>query len=439
MLDYKSSRTLSQLALKDKWIETKGNSCIEAATGYGKSLIAVFIIQEMNKRNPLCTTFIVVPTINLKNDWESKNGYINSFKLLNVEIYVLNSYIKEHKKCDLLIIDEVHNVLNNKSVYFSTAISITTYRYFLGLSATLEDKHKEFLKELNINILATITLKEAEQNGWISKYKILCVPISLNDEDTIYYQKLHSEFNKHFAMFNFNFETAMSCVTSKEARYRLSLNLNWDIGRVNASVFNWNRNMRLRKEFLYHVQSKLDAARNICKTLNLKTILFGESQKGAEWLTEELGNKCVTYHSKMKAKERKEALQLLYDGRTKVKWISSVKALTEGFDMKDLECGIVWSRTSTSLDATQRCGRVARFVEGKTAYIIELYIASYVDDKGKVHSVQDEKWLRKSLKRQKNILWLNSIEQIYQIINNHDSNRPISENGNLHYQLKAGN
>ena len=51
MIDYKSSRTLSQLALKDKWIETKGNSCIEAATGYGKSLIAVFIIQEMNKRN----------------------------------------------------------------------------------------------------------------------------------------------------------------------------------------------------------------------------------------------------------------------------------------------------------------------------------------------------------------------------------------------------
>ncbi len=64
------------------------------------------------------------------------------------------------------------------------------------------------------------------------------------------------------------------------------------------------------------------------------------------------------------------------------------------------------NRTSKALRATQTLGRILRKVEGKTAYFIELYVPD----------TQDENWLKKSLVGQKNVLWCNSIDQIYEII-----------------------
>ena len=79
-----------------------------------------------------------------------------------------------------------------------------------------------------------------------------------------------------------------------------------------------------------------------------------------------------------------------------------------GFDLPNLQLGITWSRTSKALRATQTLGRILRKVEGKTAYFIELYVPD----------TQDENWLKKSLVGQKNVLWCNSINQIYDIIDN---------------------
>lgn len=50
--------------------------------------------------------------------------------------------------------------------------------------------------------------------------------------------------------------------------------------------------------------------------------------------------------------------------------------------------------------------RILRFHPGKIAYFIELYVPG----------TQDEKWLKSSLKGQKNVLYLKSIDQIYSII-----------------------
>ncbi len=243
-------------------------------------------------------------------------------------------------------------------------------------------------------------------NGWISEYKVLCVPILLSENDKEEYDKMHREFNKHFATFNFDFEFAMKCVVDSNERQNLANRLGWDVGRVNAAVFNWNRNMRMRKDFLYHVESKIMAAAEIANKLKLQTILFGQSQKGADMIGDILGNECVVYHSKLKASQKKESVKKLTDGRTRIKYISSCKALEEGFNVEGLEIGICWSRTSKSLRATQSLGRICRFIEGKTAYFIELYIPE----------TQDERWLKSSLKGQSNIFWLKRIEDVYNLI-----------------------
>ena len=407
MISQTSDRTLYQKDGIKKWIKAGARGFFEWCTGSGKSYLACLAIKLANERHPDKQINVVVPTTVLQEAWtDDKKGHIKLHGLKNVNVFVINTYVKETHDCALLIIDEVHTATGAKSKHFNTVIDKTKFNWILCLSATLEKEHKEFLHKRNVKCISTLTADDAVKNGWLSPYKVLCVPIELGDDDRERYDKMHKEFNKHFATFNFDFEFAMKCITNKDARQELATKLNWPLQRIDASVFNWNRNMRLRKEFLYHIEAKIDAAIEITTHLQMQTILFGQSIKGADKINEQLGDKCVEYHSKITAKTLKENLKRLRDGRTKVDYISSAKGLEAGFDLPNLQLGITWSRTSKALRATQTLGRILRKVEGKTAYFIELYVPD----------TQDENWLKKSLVGQKNVLWLNSINQIYQII-----------------------
>ena len=407
MISQTSDRTLYQKDGIEKWIKAGARGYFEWCTGSGKSYLACLAIKLANERHPDKEINVVVPTTVLQEAWtDDKKGHIKLHGLKNVNVFVINTYVKEAHDCALLIIDEVHTATGAKSKHFNTVIDKTKFNWILCLSATLEKEHKEFLHKRNVKCISTLTADDAVKNGWLSPYKVLCVPIELDDDDKEKYDKMHKEFNKHFATFNFDFEFAMKCIVNKDARQELATKLGWTLQRVDASVFNWNRNMRLRKEFLYHIDSKINAAIEITTHLQMQTILFGQSIAGADKINVALGDKCVEYHSKITAKTLKENLKRLRDGRTKVDYISSAKGLEAGFDLPNLQLGITWSRTSKALRATQTLGRILRKVEGKTAYFIELYVPE----------TQDERWLQSSLKGQKNVLWLNSINQVYQII-----------------------
>jgi len=409
MINQTSNRTLKQKSDIDKWISSGARGYFEWCTGSGKSYLACLAIKLCNERHPDKQINVVVPTTVLQEAWiDDKKGHIKVHGLKNVNVFVINTYVKETHDCALLIIDEVHTATGAKSKHFNTVIDRTKYNWILCLSATLEKEHVNFLHKKGIGCISKLTADEAVNNGWLSPYRILCVPIELGDEDREKYDKMHKEFNKHFATFNFDFEFAMKCVTNKDARQELATKLGWQVNRIDAAVFNWNRNMRLRKEFLYHIETKINAAIEITKVLGMQTILFGQSIAGADKIKLALGDKCVEYHSKITVKTLKDNLKKLRDGRTKVDYISSAKGLEAGFDLPNLQLGITWSRTSKALRATQTLGRILRKVEGKTAYFIELYVPE----------TQDENWLKKSLVGQKNVLWCNSINQIYDIIDN---------------------
>jgi superfamily II DNA or RNA helicase len=408
MVDQNSPRTLKQINDIQLWIKNGAKGYFEWCTGSGKSYLACLAIKLCNERHSDKQINVVVPTTVLAEAWtDEKKGHIKIHNLKNVNVYVINSYVKEIHECALLIIDEVHTATGAKSKHFNTVIDKTKFNWILCLSATLEKEHVAFLNQRNIKLISRLTADEAVKNGWLSPYKILCVPVELSEIDRERYDKMHKEFNKHFATFNFDFEFAMKCVVDKQSRLDLANKLNWEPGRIDAAIFQWNRNMRLRKEFLYHIESKIDAAIQIVKTLEMQSILFGQSIAGADKISNELGEECVEYHSKLGAKQLKENLKRLRDGRTKVKYISSAKGLEAGFDLPNLQLGVTWSRTSKALRATQTLGRCLRKYEGKIAYFIELYVPS----------TQDEKWLKTSLKGQKNIFWLNDINQVFQIIN----------------------
>ena len=96
----------------DKWMKFKGRASVVAATGTGKTYIAIKAIKRLRKRYPNLDVLVLVPTTALKTQWEdtlAENGITN-----NVSIQVMMGASQRKNTCELLIIDECHRISSNK-------------------------------------------------------------------------------------------------------------------------------------------------------------------------------------------------------------------------------------------------------------------------------------------------------------------------------------
>lgn len=321
---------------------TLTNACgiLEAVTGFGKTYVAILAILRMNKKFPDFTTIVVVPSTKLKEDWtgywsivEGKKewvpGHIEKHNLLNVSVYVINTYVKYIWDCDLLIADECHNYANEDSIYFSKMLKITNRTYFLGLTATLSKKEKAFFSSNNIEVFDTVTEEEAEREGYTARSITYNLGITQTEEDREYYAELHRKFNAAFSKFEHNFSLALACgvgnnkrfkvenwqgnknvwKTGKEWREAYARYQRWD-GKPDhywsptniakyASMF--SRAMRERKDYLYNLPSKLHTAAYVVNFLKDKKIItFAETTSFSDKLAQIIGKEARSYHVNLK-------------------------------------------------------------------------------------------------------------------------------------------
>lgn len=450
----------------------------------GKTLVPIGLIQSMNQRFPERNTIVVVPTTKLKQDWEREEivdgeyGHIKEYKLTNIQVTVVNTYVKYHWDCYLLICDEVHHYANEKSKTFSTVLKRTNYRYMLGLTATLNDRERKFLLSFGVPIIDTITPYEAEKNGWIAKSVIYNLGLELNEDDRIYYDKLHKMFNGAFAKFEHNFHLAQACRMGKTTSYTIDdVTMNgqewreWYAGQrmwTGENEHQWSptniakyaqwfgQSMQERKNYLHNHPIKLSAVKEIIEKFKTSTIIFSNSQSFAEDVTKIIGRrKSVTYHSNLptevrdketgvtiarsekvkkitkyhdfsdgslysykdlkakyshikldrvgKSRMRDEAIRKFQDKENDVKVLSTVRALDEGFDVREIKVAIMAAYYSTPRQDIQRRGRASRYQPGKLALIVNLYIKDTQEENG---------WLRYKQEGTKSINWVDSVAQI---------------------------
>jgi superfamily II DNA or RNA helicase len=170
---------------------------------------------------------------------------------------------------------------------------------------------------------------------------------------------------------------------------------NWDdVQEVKGYAVNFMRAMGARKNVLYEAPEKIDVTCQLIEDFGDRNILtFAERTETANELYKRTSQYAVSYHSKMKPHIRKAALKA-FPKTANV--LHTSRALDEGFNVEGVNMGIVLSGTSTKRQAVQRVGRTIRFVEGKTAVFIELYI----------RSTQDRKWLEARQKGLKGVLIL---------------------------------
>lgn len=246
--------------------------------------------------------------------------------------------------------------------------------------------------------------------------------------------------------------------TGKEWRdwYAETMNWNgekdhpWSPTNIAKYANQWSWAMKERKDYLHKHPAKIKAAKEIIDYLNVPTITFAENTSFADDLAKAIGEKAMAYHSNIESgyeivskkafrktlnsakdicrkfngklvfNDESKGYDITYNQETKVSGvrlkriaitlfetgklqvISTAKALDRGFNVENVGCAIICSGSSKKRQYIQRMGRSVRFIEGKTAKIINLYIKN----------TQDEAWLKRRQKGDPGIKWIENINQL---------------------------
>lgn len=404
-------KTQRQLQFIEKWINNKAKGTLEASTGFGKTYTGIQIIQRMQQRKADRTALVIVPTLNLKKQWEDE---LKEHQITGVKVVVINSAVKKTWTCALLILDEIHNYA---AEVFGTIFQRVKYSFILGLTATLERAdHKHYYIEMHCPVIDRVKLSESLEKKFISDFMVYNVPVHMSQVEESQYNKLNKQFYKFFALFEHSLDNAMKAVKDPTYRKIVAKRLNWSERDVMVFAMNFIRTLQKRKQFLYTLQSKAQVTLKLISTLKLKTITFSESVSCVNDLYERSQNYSLPYHSKLTKKTREKYLQMFADPNSGVRVIHTATALDEGLNVEGIHCAIIISGKSTVRQNLQRMGRSLRFAQGKVGIIINLYVPD----------TQDERWLDKRQKDVPNILWCESVNELLRTLRPEDTHIPAA-------------
>lgn len=350
-----------------RWIDSGGHGTIQATTGFGKTHVAIILIQAMYKRNPNLVVLIGVPTDVLKEQWTRELAKNQLFSVCKVEIF--NTIVKNEYLVDLLILDEVHGCASPGNLYIFDCVK---YKYILGLTATWERlDHAEQRLEQYCPVCDQINLEDALKNNWVSCYRKYQVLI---DVDMTQYWEYNSKFQQLFAFFNHDFKLVMELVRNpNKAKVWAKKNGKLE-GAVRGYCAQFMKYLRARKSFVMSHPKKFEIANKILDARpNNKCILFTASVKDAE-LFKKRGLIC---HSQRKKKENKAVIEEFNQMSNGL--IVSPMALRTGVDIKGLSLGISCSCNSSQLLSYQELGRVIRLEDGKVAEFFTLVIRGSIE------------------------------------------------------------
>ena len=364
-----------------KWVNNKLCGSLCWATGVGKTRGGIIAIRRFLNKNPGRMVLVVVPSDPIKDQW------VRELAVRELKASVITMYMaaRQEYKCDMLVIDEIHKTPSNTLVKLFDNIK---YKIILGLTATFNRLDgRDAIVSKYAPVVDTITLKEAIQNGWLSSYVEYKILIEAPDIEE--YRELNRRFNEAFAFFGYDFNLAMNCVKSWQARASLAKERTAgnpsafkDINKqilVNAMEF--HRTLAARKKFIQNHPKKLEIANLILEhRQDKKCITFSSTISMAEKI--KYGK---AYSGKDSAKKGRITLEEFKTQKTGV--INTVAKLNEGFNDPSISVAIILGLNSSTTISRQRIGRVLRLSdEHKSKEVFTLVLKN----------TQDEVWFEKS-------------------------------------------
>lgn len=376
-----------------RWFKNNCIGTVQAATGWGKTTMAIKCILKLLEDNADLKCIVVVPTIVLKSQWEAVLA--NNQLLPFTSVLVINTAYKNEYLCDLLIIDEAHVC---PAEQFRKCLTTIQYKKLLCLTATIErtDGEEKFLLEI-APIIDTVTIEECLSNKWISEYKIYNLSVPFTKEAEAEYIKADKAF-KFYAM-----KCGFGSESFKNATKWLQTGTVYEKGLAIA----YYNSMRKRKVCLSGNINKISTTIDILNRFtNRKALVFAENIDFIEKVYSRLdANIGVLIHSKMSKKDQQAALNSFKVHNNRA--ILSCKSLISGIDLPELDLGIIASSNSSKITSIQSIGRLVRKKADKQAIIINLYTPH-----GNTYKSQEVSWLNKRQENQQNIHWVSNLNEI---------------------------
>ena len=318
----------------------------------GKTTTALKCIKKVLEKYPDFKVLVVVPTTNLKEQWEEK---LPTWDLQdNVTVMVINTVIKKDITVDMMVVDEVH-VTGAESL--SKVFQTVHYKLILGLTATFErlDGRHEILRQY-CPIVDEITLVEATVNQWLADYTEYEIILDVDNIDE--YRQMHKSFTGSFEFFGFDFNVVQSLLGKNgwTARNQYANTMCKDSSKrteylkmVNYHAMNCMRQMAAKKNFIYNHSKKLEIAKLIIEYRpTSKIITFSQNIKMAEAIG---GPVYSGKDTKKKGRQTLEEFSKLDYGV-----INTSKKLVAGADIPKVDCEIILGQDSSSTRAIQTRG-----------------------------------------------------------------------------------
>lgn len=349
----------------NSWCKEDFRGIFSIVTGGGKTIFAIYCIGHLFKKGLISSALVVVPTKTLQDQWavnilhhsDCVSGDISLKKDKKKKINILtnlssqklpNTFFEENQ---VLVLDECHRYGTDKNVSFLSQ----KCKYKIGLTATLERKYDDGVARILVpnigRVIYEYNLKRALKDGVVEPYSMVYVRTHFNSKEEDEY------------------ETLSKSISRLVSRIKSSNTSSGDIATLQKKLeILLFKRQRLVNE---SSQRKFVAAKLILSNLDRKKILFCESIDQAEDIKEicrENGLDTAIYHSELKRFERITALSNFQSNFFHT--LIGCKALDEGFDVPDIDLGIIVSQTKTSRQRIQRLGRTIRKCNDKRQPIV---------------------------------------------------------------------
>lgn len=346
------------------WLERDFKGIFSIVTGGGKTIFGIYCLSYLFQQDLVDKALIVVPTKTLQDQWAS-----NLIQFTNLDLNSLSFNKSKQKKITILtnissqkltddffsdriavVLDECHRYGTDKNIQFLKHQAISK----IGLTATLERKYDDgvgrILKPLIGDVIYEYSIKQALKDGVVEPYKMVYLRTHLNFQEQDEYDNLTKKISK------------------------LSASLHSESGILSKNKLDKSLEMLLfkRKRLVNGSnQRKYVATKIILDNLDRKKILFCESISQAEEIKDlcmKHGLETAIYHSQMRQSER---ISVLADFQADFfHTLIGCKALDEGFDVPDIDFGVIVSQTKTNRQRIQRLGRTIRKADKKRKPII---------------------------------------------------------------------
>lgn len=404
-----------------KW-RKRGRGTVKVVTGGGKTLLALFIAQLLqNTEDKELRVVVVVPTIVLMFQWVQTllqhsnlpaqaigrlgGGYNDDFQSRRILITVLASatqrlpkLVREANIQDhlLFVADECHHAGADEM----SKVLKTKCRWSLGLSATPERDdidvgyNKSLLGRRLGRIIYEFNLADALQHELVPKFTINHFGLSMTPGERQRYEALSRSITDAMSQLKALRDPGADGDFFSWARGVALRNQ----GEMGAIALRFVSDTSKRRELLNHMDARYDAVIRLIRqefavNPDARVILFHESISdvmdlfGALWQS---GFKVIAEHSELPSSVREKGLERFRQGHAKI--IVSARSLIEGFNVPEVDVGIIVASSGSVRQRIQSLGRVLRRHRGpggeeKTSCIHVLYAADSSEESiyGKVN------------------------------------------------------